>query len=533
MSTATRSDRVAASHYRTLSYLIPIAIALFLFLDNAWVSDDAYIMFRSLEQLVAGHGPVWNPHERVQVFTSPLWFCLLAITRAASPNLFLGAIAVSFVLWLATLTVLKTIFGNPSSLLWAILLFCASTGFYDYTSSGLENVLAYFIIAVYLQAYLAFHAAGGTSTVADAARKRRIRRMYLFLGLLLVTRHDLVLLLLPATIATMWRARRQLSFEQWAILCGLAAMPLLLYTLCSTVYYGFPFPNTAYAKLNTGIQQWLLWRQGIKYLVSSLVFDSITLLVIGSVLTWTVFRAPVHFRYLAAGVAVNVAYVVFVGGDFMQGRFLSYSYFVSVVMGMTQLAGVQLPKWKTATGLALCGYLVFYPHTPLNSSPTHRNREIRFGVADERGYYFDHLSLVQYLTREPGALYFPASEDAVRGRQFKGSPERVAVERAIGVFGYHAGIDKIIVDPLALSDPLLARMPVTGAWRIGHFTREIPDGYLETLRSGNNAIADPQVEEFYERLRIVTQSEPLFTKERLKTILLFNIGAYDHLIRGE
>ena len=35
----------------------------------------------------------------------------------------------------------------------------------------------------------------------------------------------------------------------------------------------------------------------------------------------------------------------------------------------------------------------------------------------------------------------------------------------------------------------------------------------------------------YERLAIVTQSNDLWSIERLKTILLFNLGAYDHLAR--
>ena len=56
---------------------------------------------------------------------------------------------------------------------------------------------------------------------------------------------------------------------------------------------------------------------------------------------------------------------------------------------------------------------------------------------------------------------------------------------------------------------------------------------LETLRSGKNVIADPRTREFYDKLGIVTQSRPLFTVDRLKTILLFNIGAYDHLVGSQ
>ena len=57
------------------------ALTIWVFIKNAWVTEDAYIIFRSVEQVFAGNGPVWNPHERVQAFTSPLWFGVLVLTR--------------------------------------------------------------------------------------------------------------------------------------------------------------------------------------------------------------------------------------------------------------------------------------------------------------------------------------------------------------------------------------------------------------------------------------------------------------------
>ena len=69
-------------------------LLLAVFLKNAWACDDAYITFRSIEQLFAGNGPRWNPHERVQVFTSPLWFGVLAAFRISSSDVFLNAIII-------------------------------------------------------------------------------------------------------------------------------------------------------------------------------------------------------------------------------------------------------------------------------------------------------------------------------------------------------------------------------------------------------------------------------------------------------
>ncbi len=86
---------------------------------------------------------------------------------------------------------------------------------------------------------------------------------------------------------------------------------------------------------------------------------------------------------------------------------------------------------------------------------------------------------------------------------------------------------------LARGDSRGGRSPVTGKWRAGHFVRNVPDGYIDSLMNGNETIVNPQVNEFYKKLKIVTQNDELFTLERLKTIALFNVGAYNHLLLDE
>ena len=55
-----------------------VLFVLWVILQNAWVSDDAYITFRVIENFIAGYGPNFNIGERVQVYTHPLWMVLLA-----------------------------------------------------------------------------------------------------------------------------------------------------------------------------------------------------------------------------------------------------------------------------------------------------------------------------------------------------------------------------------------------------------------------------------------------------------------------
>ena len=43
-----------------------------------FIADDTFISLRYAANLLAGHGLVFNPGERVEGFTSPLWTLLLA-----------------------------------------------------------------------------------------------------------------------------------------------------------------------------------------------------------------------------------------------------------------------------------------------------------------------------------------------------------------------------------------------------------------------------------------------------------------------
>jgi arabinofuranosyltransferase len=88
-----------------------------------------------------------------------------------------------------------------------------------------------------------------------------------------------------------------------------------------------------------------------------------------------------------------------------------------------------------------------------------------------------------------------------------------------------------IVDNLALTDPLLARLPTVynANWRIGHLPRAIPDGYLETLETGVNVIKDKQLAEYYDYLREIISGK-LFSAKRWKHIVNMNFGKYDYLI---
>src|SRR5205807_9972064 len=101
-----------------------------------------------------------------------------------------------------------------------------------------------------------------------------------------------------------WRVRR------FAAIIGSAALglaPLALWLLFSLFYYGFPFPNTAYAKLDTNLDGWELARQGAQYFLDSLDRDPLTLVAIAFALAAGFLQRSTSSRALALGIALYLS----------------------------------------------------------------------------------------------------------------------------------------------------------------------------------------------------------------------------------
>jgi arabinofuranosyltransferase len=138
------------------------------------------------------------------------------------------------------------------------------------------------------------------------------------------------------------------------------------------------------------------------------------------------------------------------------------------------------------------------------------------GITDERAFYYRYTGLLRWTREVP----LPHFQWETEGREARANP-RVTVRAQVGLFGYFAGPEVHVVDVLALGDPLLARLPAKPKWRIGHFERPVPDGYLETIKDGTNVIADPEVAATYDRVKAITQ-ERLWTVHRWRAILSMN-----------
>jgi arabinofuranosyltransferase len=489
-----------------------LAVLAVVIVRNAWVAEDAYITFRTIDNFMHGYGLRWNVDERVQTYTHPLWMLLIAVLYRFTAEPYYTSLALSIVLSLATAVIIVNVIAtdrHAASLVIAALIF--SKAFIDYATSGLENPLTNVLLAVFFALY--FRARRGV---------RRAGWLAFVAGLLVMTRHDNVLIVLPALGAAMWtdRGRRTLPVVIVALL------PLIAWESFSVIYYGFPFPNTAYAKLQTAIPTADLLKQGFEYLADSLTSDPLTLTAIGSVsIACLAFRRRPEW-FIVAGIALHFAYVLRAGGDFMSGRFL-VAPFVCAMIAASRFDGLfdDLSMGLASAAIVLLGLTGDYP-TVLSASVVDGGWVEPSGIADERRYHYP----ISGLLRLPSDGPWPDLRSDV-GREALARGERTVGFSNIGRVGFAVGPSLHIIDNWALSDPLLARLPAAADWRIGHYRREMPDGYERTIESGVNHIADPAIAALYDDLWRVTAG-PIWDRERWRAIVRLNLGSPSRALRN-
>jgi arabinofuranosyltransferase len=498
--------------------LLALALACFtvLFWCHSWLGDDIFITLRVADNWRHGLGLVWNVGERVQVYTHPLWLFCILLAQQAIPNLYLCVLALS---WLCGALLIALLVLRAKGLRLAaasLLILFSSRIFIDYSASGLENPLSHLLILLFAMQLYAQRGRG-----CDG---RQALGLYLLACLLMLDRQDLLLLALPGSALVFSRHARQAGWAKALGLLGLGFLPWLAWEAFSLLYYGFPFPNTAYAKLGTGLPHSAFWHQGLVYFKDSLSGDWVLLPATALGLAWAAWAGGAEGAALALGGLFYLAFVLWVGGDFMLGRFFT----APLMLGVASLALLPCkPRWALAAALALALAGAVEGHAPFCFQLDTVSDIPRDGVADEKAYYHPTSSLLYWHGRQPWPLGMFAKTGLDLHQASLKAP-LVYATGSIGMVGYYAGPRAFIIDQFALSDPLLARLPANTGIRIGHFTRHLPEGYKESLVSGRPCFADPGLAAYYNHLCLLTRA-PLFMPGRLREILRFNLGAYEPL----
>ncbi|MFN6195794.1 MAG: hypothetical protein ACK5BN_18440 [Planctomycetota bacterium] len=482
----------------------------------AWLGDDAFITLRTVENAGAGAGLRWNPDDRVQTYTHPLWLLLLTAARWLTGESYFTTICLSLGLSLLAALLLLRRATTSAAVIACGLALVGTRAFTDYCTSGLETPLTFVLLALFVDALAPVSSPDASRWTASAAVAGapvpRLGRAAVCAALLATNRMDLALLCAPPLLAAL--PGRPLA-PSLRTLLG-AGAPFFAWLLFAAVYYGSPFPVTAHAKaFGLGIPATDLARQGLVYARFALTDDPVLLPVVAAGLGAALLVPGA--RGLAVGGAVYCAYVVKVGGDFMAGRFFLPPFVVALAV-----LAARWSRWPhrvaTLSAVAIVGLVALrgLPQWLLpprcDTAPSLTQIMADGGVCDERRVYYPGLGLfapTRHVTRY-GELH-----GAVRP---EGGGRWILLNGAVGGAGFGAGRSGTIVDPL-LCDPLLTRLPAKdpSRWRIGHVLRRMPEGYYESLATGENRIRHPGLHAYWDALRLATRA-PVFDGQRWRAL---------------
>ena len=495
---------------------IPVFLLLIAGWQRRWMADDGLIHLRVVENVLQGHGFVFNAGERVEASTSVLWVAILAVLHAprlVGPEtlaVVTGLVCTAAGLFLATqgAAVLWRREGERSWLLPAgAIVVAVVPPMWDFATSGLETGL------VFLWLGLSFFMLAKV-TIAPEPGWGRFRAVALVLSAGPLIRPDLALFTGAYLLAALVMGRRAgISTRRLLMLAALALAIPAAYQVFRMGYYGTLVPTTALAK-EAG-RAW--WSQGQRYLADLLgTYRLLIPLGIGGALLaagvrrWVGERAPDRLLVVAAPVLAGLAdglYVTRVGGDFMHGRLLLPALFAV----MMPVAVVDARSWWRGALLVgvlpwavLCGTDLRVPYVV---SPD--------GIADERAFYSisaRERNPVQVDSYAPMVLHADGQEAkrlaSTPGASLGWRTDRVLpvytsmplrdglpasdafVASNLGITGVLAGPSVHIVDPSGLADPFASRVLVPTRGRPGH-EKGLPLAWV-IARFGDPAAPPPE-----------------------------------------
>ncbi|MGW0733631.1 hypothetical protein [Streptomyces sp. NPDC002851] len=461
--------------------------------QRRWMSDDAHIYVRTVRQILAGNGPVFNPGERAEASTGTLWQWLLAAAGlpgadVPSAAVYGGLLLTAAGFALAGLGCVR-LYGTTRALPFGALVLLALPPVWDFATSGLETGLATCWLA---GAWLLLVTSPGAAMTCFVA------------GLGPLVRPDLGLVSV-VLLGAQWLMVRP-SWRRALAGAGIAGAAPAAYELFRAGYYGHLVPLPAVTKEASQS----LWARGFGYLAdfaspyllwvpALFVLAPVLAAVLGAVLAAVlrvrrghearvvrrghrarvVRRGPDLGLPLVPALAPVVAgalcwvYVIKVGGDFMHGRMLLPGLFLMLlpvfVVPLTRvsaLAAAGLAVWA----LVCAGWLRMPYEGQLGPG----------GIADERGVYVrqnadPHPVHHTFAGTDGPAAYGalarraePASLLLGHTRVAANTPEVTGVYTVLGHNGTSVPLSGAALDPIGLAYPLAAHSQRDPNRRVGH-----------------------------------------------------------------
>ncbi|MGE2737796.1 flagellar motor control protein ZomB [Mycolicibacterium vaccae] len=415
-----------------LSLWVSVTVTAGLFAWGAWqrrwIADDGLIVLRTIRNLLAGNGPVFNAGERVEANTSTVWSYLVYVASLVSGSarleyvvlvlaFVLSVLGIVFVMLGTARLYAPSLAGRRAVLLPAgALVYIALPPARDFATSGLENGLVLAYLGLLWWMMVCWSQALRTPGAGQTSGQTFTAALAFVAGLSVLVRPELALiggaaLVMMLVAAPDWRRRALILVAGGLLPVG--------YQIFRMGYYGLLFPGTALAKDASGSK----WDQGLTYLANFnqpyLLWAPAVLLIGLAVMvmllrgrpSWVNRRAPEGTARWARILQNPTAVVVFMlvsgflqavywvrqGGDFMHGRVLLAPMFcllapVSVIPLMlpdkSRMARGASYLYAGATGLlwlAVTGWALWAANSPgMGADAT---RVTYTGIVDERRFY--------------------------------------------------------------------------------------------------------------------------------------------------
>jgi arabinofuranosyltransferase len=538
MTDAVTAEKDAARRWPAATALPCLVVATYLVAgwQRRWSSDDAFINYRVVKQVLAGNGPVYNIGERVEVATSTSWLAVLTVADAVSPvsiewtavalALAFGAAGVAMGM-VGALRLARLRRPDAAGVVVPVgaMTYLGVAGAWDWATGGLENGLG---LAWIGGCFLAVT----TLVPLDEPSRRRLAATAVLVGSGILVRPDFAALSLGMSVPVLVVAHRRGGWRRVASTTAVALAAPLAVQILRMGYYGQLFPNTLYAK--EGASSW--WGQGLRYLedfagtyalVVPVALVAAWLVVmwrhspaVGRVADWRLVVASVE----VAGV-LHLVGILRVGGDYMHARLLLPSWFTLLLplfavygselrLRATRAATALLLLWAVTAAVALRAPLGSLTSAWAESELAERGIEPpegdvdgEPGVTDQRAYRIAETGTlhpvgagpaprgVDWYADRPVMGWF--DPETFRPQDGDGIPVRpdwgrsVVTEGAIGVTGYLAPLDVHVYDSLGLAEPIGARVQLDHRGTPGHEKTLTPAWIAARYIPADVAVDDP------------------------------------------
>ncbi|MFA7421400.1 MAG: hypothetical protein WCZ90_17085 [Melioribacteraceae bacterium] len=450
-----------------LGLMILIAVYYKLASEAEFIQDDAFTSLHYVQNFVDGNGLVFNEGERVEGYTNFLWVMILSVitflARALNLNLDLPSAAQFLstlfggLLLISTYLLAKKIFAKsfPDSIISTLLALTApamvlfTTPFIYWSVSGMETSL--FVSLTLLSVYFFLDWENDKKRLAFVITVilnsfLRPEGMFFFAMLIGFKLTQKFLSADDFRTAKKIKTSFDSSIKKTLIIY---LIPILSYTIFRLVYYGYPFPNTFYAKTEFTIQFLERgWRYYIDFLEGYLLLGIFYVPVLIQLLRYkTNFKENVLIGFAL----VYTLMIIFIGGDVLPvNRFfltIMPLLFVLFINSSVELFD-EFIRGKMNIAAKYLFVLILLVYSALNFS---RNKP---EMMDKRAY---EIGLVSKMKIYAELLKEDKNKIEIKIKSKSKIKTRSVAMSTIGAFSYYSGAR--VIDIVGLTNEYVAHNP--------------------------------------------------------------------------